>query len=324
MPGRGGRRFAALLCGRVEDVELREGAHPLDFTIWGPDEKGRMAALPIYSPLFTPLDPEAEAPFGVSLLRSLPFLTDILMKIYHTIGVNWERCGNVRFAVTCRNGENASERSRQLAQEWSRAMAETRSGSVRDFVAVGDVDIRVIGGLLATCRPGGARALVVVAGVAPLDVVPGPAREACCCPSRWTMTCGAALLVLALVAAGTSCGLILAPGAAGGDAVPGAQAVAAACRNRPGGCGWKMTGWRRSGEHHEQELAQINALAKTKLTAEQVYTFTLRLCDNEVDRDLERFDGPALERLGELFVGKSGVFDHQWSARGTVCRLDPE
>ena len=147
VPGRGGREIAALLCGRVEDVELREGAHPLDFTIWGPDEKGRMAALPYqHLLLFTPLDPEAEAPFGVSLLRSLPFLTDILMKIYHTIGVNWERCGNVRFAVTCRNGENASERSRQLAQEWSRAMAETRSGSVRDFVAVGDVDIRVIGG----------------------------------------------------------------------------------------------------------------------------------------------------------------------------------
>ena len=32
-----------------------------------------------------------------------------------------------------------------LAGEWSRAMQDTRSGSVRDFVAVGDVDIQVIG-----------------------------------------------------------------------------------------------------------------------------------------------------------------------------------
>ena len=39
----------------------------------------------------------------------------------------------------------AQERSRQLAEEWSRAMAATRSGSVRDFVAVGDVEIKVIG-----------------------------------------------------------------------------------------------------------------------------------------------------------------------------------
>ena len=70
-----------------------------------------------------------------------------------------------------------------------------------------------------------------------------------------------------------------------------------------------------------EDLALINALAKAELTAEQVYVFALRLCDNEVDRDFERFDGEALERLGELFVGKSGIFDHQWSARGQTARL---
>ena len=70
-----------------------------------------------------------------------------------------------------------------------------------------------------------------------------------------------------------------------------------------------------------EDLALINALAKAELTAEQVYVFTLRLCDNEVDRDFERFDNEALERLGELFVGKSGIFDHQWSARGQTARL---
>ena len=52
-----------------------------------------------------------------------------------------------------------------------------------------------------------------------------------------------------------------------------------------------------------------------------MYTFALRLCDNEVDRDFERFDGAALERLGELFLGKSGIFDHQWSARGQTARI---
>lgn len=148
VPCRGNRDIAALLCGRVEDIEIREGAHPLDFTICGPGEKGRMEPLPCQDLLlFTPLNPEADSPYGVSLLRSLPFLAEILMKIYHTLGVNWERCGNVRFAVTCRSGESgqAAERSRQLADEWSRAMQETRNGSVRDFVAVGDVDIKVIG-----------------------------------------------------------------------------------------------------------------------------------------------------------------------------------
>ena len=148
LPAAGNRDIAALLCGRVESIEIREGDNPLDFTICGPDERGRMGPLPCQELLlFTPFNPEGDSPYGVSLLRSLPFLTDILMKIYHTIGVNWERCGNVRYAVTCQGGEGgqATERSRQLAGEWSRAMQETRSGSVRDFVAVGDVEIKVIG-----------------------------------------------------------------------------------------------------------------------------------------------------------------------------------
>ena len=148
LPAAGNRDIAALLCGRVESIEIREGDNPLDFTICGPDERGRMGPLPCQELLlFTPFNPEGDSPYGVSLLRSLPFLTDILMKIYHTIGVNWERCGNVRYAVTCQGGEGgqATERSRQLAGEWSRAMQDARSGRVRDFVAVGDVDIRVIG-----------------------------------------------------------------------------------------------------------------------------------------------------------------------------------
>ena len=146
VPAIGNREIAALLCGRVEDIEIREGENALTFSLWGPDAGGRMAALPYPNLiLFTPLNPEAENPYGVSLLRSLPFLADILMKIYYTVGVNWERCGNLRFAVTCPGGQGAAERGKLLAGEWSRAMRETRGGSVRDFVAAGDVSIRVIG-----------------------------------------------------------------------------------------------------------------------------------------------------------------------------------
>jgi len=150
VPAAGGRTIAALLCGRVEDIDIREGDNPLDFTICGPDQRGAMAPLPYQNLLlFTPFNPESGSPYGVSLLRSLPFLSDILTKIYHTIGVNWERCGNVRFAVTCAPGEDgrgqAAQRSEQLAREWAAAMSDAQSGSVRDFVAVGDVSIRAIG-----------------------------------------------------------------------------------------------------------------------------------------------------------------------------------
>ena len=58
------------------------------------------------------------------------------------------------------------------------------------------------------------------------------------------------------------------------------------------------------------QLEKINALAKGTLTEEQVYVFSVRLCDDQVDRDFERFDGAALPELARLFVGKSGIVDH--------------
>ena len=47
-----------------------------------------------------------------------------------------------------------------------------------------------------------------------------------------------------------------------------------------------------------EDLRLINQQAKVELTSEEVYTFAVRLCDNEVDRDFERFDRAALEKLG--------------------------
>ncbi len=68
-------------------------------------------------------------------------------------------------------------------------------------------------------------------------------------------------------------------------------------------------------------LEDINRLSRTPLTEEQVYAFPVRLCDNEVDRDGERFSPKTLEQLAPLFVGKSGIFDHNWSAQGQAARL---
>lgn len=71
----------------------------------------------------------------------------------------------------------------------------------------------------------------------------------------------------------------------------------------------------------EGDLAMINRLARKKLEAGEVYAFSVRLCDNEVDRDFERFPPQTLEELAGLFVGKSGIFDHQWSAHGQAARI---
>ncbi len=59
-----------------------------------------------------------------------------------------------------------------------------------------------------------------------------------------------------------------------------------------------------------EELEKINTYAQTKLGAEDVFTFGVILCNDQPDRDNERFSKGALEKLAELFVGKTGVFDH--------------
>ena len=71
----------------------------------------------------------------------------------------------------------------------------------------------------------------------------------------------------------------------------------------------------------DEELAAINAFAKAKLTAEEVYTFSVLLCDNEVDRDCERFSEDTLGELSELFVGATGICDHDWRSDNQVARI---
>ncbi len=76
-----------------------------------------------------------------------------------------------------------------------------------------------------------------------------------------------------------------------------------------------------AGQPTQGQLDAINALAKATLEAEQVYVFSLRLCDDQVDRDFERFDTAAIAELARLFVGKSGIVDHQWSAKQQLARI---
>ena len=147
-----GGKLRAVCWGDVTGLEVEEGDSPLDVVLWGPDEQGMMRPLPYQNLLlFTAMNPEPAHPYGVSMFRGMPFLADILMKIYHTIGTNWERAGNVRYSVICKGGDDldpvvAQERGKQVAAEWSRAMEDGKNGMVRDFVAVGDVEIKVIGG----------------------------------------------------------------------------------------------------------------------------------------------------------------------------------
>lgn len=71
----------------------------------------------------------------------------------------------------------------------------------------------------------------------------------------------------------------------------------------------------------EEDLALINIYARNPLSAEEVYCFNLTLCDNEVDRDFERFDVEALKTLAGLFIGKTGISDHSMSSFNQKARI---
>lgn len=71
----------------------------------------------------------------------------------------------------------------------------------------------------------------------------------------------------------------------------------------------------------EAELKAINKYALEPLTADQVFTFKAVLCDNELDRQHERFTLKALQDLQKLFLGKTVIKDHYHSADNQVARI---
>lgn len=70
----------------------------------------------------------------------------------------------------------------------------------------------------------------------------------------------------------------------------------------------------------EEQLSKINRFSRKRLEKDEVYVFPLTLCDNEVDRDNERFTEQALNKMAELFIGKTGILDHSMKTRDQCAR----
>lgn len=144
-------RITGLYNGHIRDIDIRAGKSPVEPEFFRRDKEGNAFRLPHPERiLFTALNPSPENPCGKSVLKGLPYLSAILMRVYECIGQNFDRVGNVRYAVTYKPQDSADrayakERAQQIADEWSGGMQAARFGQIRDFVAVGDVDIKVIG-----------------------------------------------------------------------------------------------------------------------------------------------------------------------------------
>lgn len=146
------RRIAGLYNSPLDSLSIQAGNNPLEVRICRRDERGKDVPVPMPQLiLFTALNPQPGRVCGDSVLKSLPFVSSVLLKIYNAVGQNFDRLGNLRFAVTYKpSGDGldrayAKERALQIAKEWSEGMAASRAGDIRDFIAVGDVDIKVIG-----------------------------------------------------------------------------------------------------------------------------------------------------------------------------------
>ena len=78
---------------------------------------------------------------------------------------------------------------------------------------------------------------------------------------------------------------------------------------------------RKNGVPEEEELALINRFSQRELGAEEVFAFPVVLCDNEVDRDFDCFTPGTLGELAKLFVGKTGIFDHDPRGENQTARI---
>lgn len=71
----------------------------------------------------------------------------------------------------------------------------------------------------------------------------------------------------------------------------------------------------------DEDLKKIQQFARRELKLDEIYTFSVALCDNDVDRDFEKFTVDALHELQKLFIGKTGIFDHSMKACDQKARI---
>lgn len=146
-------QVAGLYNGNVRDIIIKPGNSPIEPVYYVKTGEDSSKLTMLKNPqliLFSALNPLPNQPYGKSILCGLPAISSILMRIYQCIGQNFDRIGNVRYAVTYKPTDSsdktfAKERAAQIAAEWSSGMQAAKYGEIRDFIAVGDVDIKVIG-----------------------------------------------------------------------------------------------------------------------------------------------------------------------------------
>ena len=71
---------------------------------------------------------------------------------------------------------------------------------------------------------------------------------------------------------------------------------------------------------NDKDMELINSFALRELSQDEVFSFSVILCDNDIDRDYERFSEDSLKTLEQLFVGKTGILNHSMKSEDQSCR----
>lgn len=69
------------------------------------------------------------------------------------------------------------------------------------------------------------------------------------------------------------------------------------------------------------DIEKINQFTRSELGADSLYIFSVVLCNNDIDRDYEKFSLKTLEQLKDMFVGKTGIFDHSMKSSDQKARI---
>jgi len=77
----------------------------------------------------------------------------------------------------------------------------------------------------------------------------------------------------------------------------------------------------KSMDAQESDIEKINRFTKTHFDADSLYIFSVVLCNNDIDRDYEKFSVEALNQLAEMFIGKTGISDHSMKSSDQKARI---
>lgn len=151
LPVRGKTDIYALIPIDGEVVVIKDTQDPTELVL---AERRPMEPEPVPYPipewiLYAAYEATPKNPYGRGLLTGLPFLVDILAKIFYATGRNWERFGDLKYSLDIQipesiTGDQAEKFIQMTEESWKKTMAKTRAGQVQDFIGT-NVKVSVIG-----------------------------------------------------------------------------------------------------------------------------------------------------------------------------------